>query len=297
MVGAYGEFGCNYGKVFYEAFINWTGDKWASDNIRGGLCRFGFGTEYATVCGRSQESFGYGGTGMYSYANQFNKFGQSFTKDDTITVAVDFDTSRIYFAKNGNLMEPFRKLFIPNYLQGSLLFPILSFKNSRAEFNFGQPKRPCKWLIDSGFKSLEQVAMEQGTMDGENDDDYKEIEDRPHNVDWHNHNVIDALWVWIFEALQVQEIFGAKFVCKKWYELLAKYNIIERNEIYCYYSKAKLAQRIRGNVLGIGLNIKHRESGFGVDIHSQMDILSLNAWKNGCKRGVWVCSYNLSIYI
>jgi len=121
-VGAYGEFGCNYGKVFYEAFINWTGDKWARNNIRGGLCRFGFGTEDASVCGVSQESFGYGGTGMYSWANQFNKFGQSFTKDDTITVAVDFNQQRIYFAKNGMLLEPNRELYLPNYLHGKYYF-------------------------------------------------------------------------------------------------------------------------------------------------------------------------------
>ena len=287
-VGAYGEFGCNYGKVFYEAFINWTGDKWAKDNIRGGLCRFGFGTEYASVCGRSQESFGYGGTGMYSWANQFNKFGQSFTKDDTITVAVDFDKQRIYFAKNGRLLEPNRELYIPNYLQGSLLFPILSFKNSRAEFNFGAPKKPCKWLIKNGFKCLEQVALEQGTMNGEQDDDYKQIEDNKHNVDWHNHGIIDELWLSIFESLQIPEIFSTKFVCKKWYKLLAKYNIMERNEIHCYFTKDKLGQQI----LGIGLNIKARESGFGHDINSQMDILSLNAWQNGCKIGVWVCLYS-----
>ena len=44
--------------------------------------------------------------------------------------------------------------------------------------------------------------------------------------------------------------------------------------------------------MGIGLTIKPKENGFGVDFNSQMDILSLNAWQNGCKIGVWVCLFS-----
>ena len=181
---------------------------------------------------------------MFSYWNQFTKFGESFTKDDTITVAVDFNTNRIFFAKNGIIQEPNSKYFVPEYLQGILLFPILSFKNSRAEFNFGEAKKPCKWLIDRGFKNLEQVARELGSFDGEkgDDDDKKDEDDK--KVQWHSHMIINELWLSIFESLSVPEIYGTQFVCKKWYNLINKYNIIERNEIYCYYTKGKMGMNI-----------------------------------------------------
>ena len=154
-MGAYGEFGCKYGKVFYEAYISWIGDKWSPTNIRGGLSRFGFGTERAFVCGRCPESFGYDGTGNYSHNNEFTPFSEWFTKGDTITVAIDFDNGRIYFGKNGRILEPDHDIWIPNYLRGKVLYPLLSFKNSRAEFNFGRAKKPIKWLDDMGFSSLE----------------------------------------------------------------------------------------------------------------------------------------------
>eukprot|EP01083_Nonionella_stella_P102803 292819_1 len=286
-VGAYGEFGCNYGQIMYEAYINWTGDKWKRDNIRGGLCRFGFGTQYASVCGRSADSFGYGGTGMFSWNNNFDPFGESFAKGDTITCAVDFDTQTVYFAKNGKIMRlPGRKnLFIPQNLNGALLYPILSFKNSRSEFNFGMPKKPCKWLIQNGFKTLNEVAIEQATEQGYDDDDRKN--ECTSNVNWHSEYIIPELWLVIFEGLELQGVFSTRFVCKKWCQLIHKYNIMERNEIYCYYTKGKLGQRKGGKILGIGLSITPAASGWGTDIKSQMDILSLNSWCNGCRIGVW----------
>ena len=64
---------------------------------------------------------------------------------------------------------------------------------------------------------------------------------------------------------------------------------MERNEIQCYFTKAKLGQSKGGEILGIGLTIKPQQNGYGFDINSQMDTLSLKAWQNGCKRGVWVC--------
>eukprot|EP00485_Elphidium_margaritaceum_P018628 CAMPEP_0202726024 /NCGR_PEP_ID=MMETSP1385-20130828/184398_1 /ASSEMBLY_ACC=CAM_ASM_000861 /TAXON_ID=933848 /ORGANISM="Elphidium margaritaceum" /LENGTH=973 /DNA_ID=CAMNT_0049392237 /DNA_START=99 /DNA_END=3019 /DNA_ORIENTATION=+ len=300
-VGAYGEFGCNYGKVMYEAFINWTGDKWSTINIRGGLCRFGFGSQYAMVCGRDEASFGYGGTGMFSFANEFNKFGASFTKDDTITVAVDFDEQRIYFAKNGVLQEPNRALWIPQALQGVLLFPILSFKNSRAEFNFGAPKKPCQWLLDRGFQTLEAMAIAQGNMQGEADDpsavcDGDDDDEKQMQLDWHSAYVIDELWQSIFLSLSVQGIFACKYVCQKWHHLIVTFNLMERNETCCYFSKVRLScayAKISASIgqplppiLGIGLKISEGDFG-NMSVTSQMDILSHAAWMSGVRTGVW----------
>jgi len=51
----------------------------------------------------------------------------------------------------------------------------------------------------------------------------------------------------------------------------------------CFYTKRSLSDA----TLGIGLQIAQAESGFGVEIKTQMDILSLSAWNSGCRTGVW----------
>ena len=146
-----------------------------------------------------------------------------------------------------------------------------------------------------GFQNLEHALKSGGdNIDECDDNDCKDVAVDVHNGNftWHNQGVIDELWVWIFECLEVPEIFSAQFTCKKWYGLINKYNIMERNEISCYYTKARLGQAEGGAVLGIGLTLKERQNGYGgYDFNSQMDILSLSAWQNGCKIGVWVCLY------
>jgi len=295
-VGAYGEYGVSSGKVQYEAFINWTGDKWARDNIRGGLCRFGFGSQYAMVCGRDRESFGYGGTGKFSWNNNFSTFGESFTTKDTITVAVDFDNGCIYFAKNGRLMileETGRyDLMIPRPLQGVPLYPILSFKNSRAEFNFGSPRKPCLWLQQQGFRTMEEVAAEEmnaqnGYWDeGAESDPVGVWGQNEREVDWHHEGIIPELWLSVFCGLSVQDLFAAKFVCKSWHHVISRYNISDRLEISCFFTKNTWKSKI--NALGIGLQvIGGNERGHGSSVRTQMDIISERAWRLNCRTGVW----------
>jgi len=290
-VGAYGEYGVCRGRVQYEVFINWTGDKWRRDNIRGGLCRFGFGSQNAVVCGRDRESFGYGGTGMFSTDNSFEKFGESFGNKDTITVAVDFEAQRIFFAKNGQLMRwpaaaahVLPEMYIPAALQGVALYPILSFKNSRAEFNFGAPRTPCQWLQDNGFRTLEDVASEEmgDANDGDTDPAATKWTSGP-NVDWFHEAIIPELWLSVFCGLSVEELFRAKFVCKAWHSVISKYNISERISMRCFFTKQRLDRKT--TVLGIGLEVV-RSLG-SVEVRSQMDILSETAWLSGVGTGVW----------
>lgn len=59
----------------YEIRIDWDGGK-----CDRGLCRFGWGTEEATVCGHDNQSFGYGGTGKLSFHGDFRDYGQKFGK-------------------------------------------------------------------------------------------------------------------------------------------------------------------------------------------------------------------------
>eukprot|EP01084_Bolivina_argentea_P017390 32487_1 len=143
-------------KIYYEAFISNVKSKWSPQNfIGGGLCRFGYGTLKSVLCGTDAESFGYGGTGKYSYNNKYFNFGQSFEKNDTITAALDFNKNRIYFAKNGVLFEKFHN--IPEYLLNKKLFPMVACKNITFTLNFTEPKKPCDWLIKKGFKTFEEI--------------------------------------------------------------------------------------------------------------------------------------------
>lgn len=286
-VGAYGEFGACRGRVQYEAFINWTGDKWARNNIRGGLCRFGFGTQYAVVCGRDAASFGYGGTGMFSFDNNFTKFGDPFTTKDTITVAIDFEAGTLYFAKNGQILNDGHPLVLPPALCGVPLYPMLSFKNSRAEFNFGTPLTPCSWLRRGGFRTLEEVAIaERGNFDDEgNDDGTDRVWHNGRAVDWDHEGIIPELWLSVFCGLTVQDLFAAKFVCKSWHCSISRFNISERMETTCFFTRKNIFSR--NHVLGIGLDIYDSKGRGQYQVRTQMDVLSETAWNNGCRIGVW----------
>jgi len=90
---------CNFGihnnmckGAQYEVYVNWCGDQWTEDNIKGGLTRFGWGTRYIGYdqVGKNDQSFGYGGTCMFSHNNEFIQYGESYGKGDTITCAISF---------------------------------------------------------------------------------------------------------------------------------------------------------------------------------------------------------------
>merc|ERR1719361_2757000 len=107
-------------------------------------------------------------------------------------------------------------------------------------------------------------------------------------ADWHSHRVIDELWLWIFECLTSEETLRAQRVCTKWNDIITRYNIGERHEMCCYFSKKKLSDIGCTEIFGIGLEIEpNEETGFGVTVRSQMDILSKTAWSNKCRTGVW----------
>eukprot|EP01083_Nonionella_stella_P109262 318411_1 len=271
-------------KIYYEVNVNWTGSEWNRNNISGGLCRFGFGTQNTNIVGTDGESFGYGGTGKLSYRNSFVDFGESFSKNDTICCGLDLKQKRIYFAKNGRILEPNRVLCIDDKLWNDHLYPMVSFKNSRAEFNFGAPHKPCQYLLDRGFKTFEEVYFPQT----KSNNNHNEEEDQK-RCDWHSEYIIDEIWISIFEALEYEEIFQCKFVCKQFNNLINNFNVLERNQVHCYFTKQRLNRFVDNtNVLGVGLSIDWLSVNSNqVVIKSQMDYLSLNAWNSGCRIGVW----------
>merc|ERR1719422_1047479 len=97
-------------------------------------------------------------------------------------------------------------------------------------------------------------------------------------ADWHSEFVIDELWLWIFECLTAPEVFQTQRVCTKWDDIIGRYNIAERHEMGCYFSKRKLSDIGCTEIFGIGLEIEpNKETGYGVTVRSQMDILSMTA--------------------
>merc|ERR1719474_1805646 len=289
--GVYGEFGVNVGKVFYEATISrMKGGH--SQSRPSGIC-IGFGTEHATQCGRDSSSIGYNDMGRVLVGGCCLKRQKPFSEGDTVTMAIDFNHNQVYFAVNGRLVgSKSATTLLPAELRGQRLYPLISLQSARIGVNFDTPRTPVRWLMDRGFTSLEQAAVDtqcvSKTSMANEGDDWKLAEGEGEcAVDWLGDGVIEELWLWIFECLSAAEVFRAQRVCRKWKAVIAKYNVAEREEMGCYLSKCRLTERGCTETMGIGLEIKANESGFGVAVLSQMDILSKSAWNAGCRIGVW----------
>merc|ERR1719379_1610385 len=216
-------------------------------------------------------------------------FGNTLNAKDTITVAVDMERFEIYIGVNGTLLETESTLELPENMRGRALFPMLLLQRRRVEFNFGTPRKPIKELIEKGFTTIEDIAAGQKskeqtqvatasdwlwTSQGSKDET---------TVDWTSQGITDWLWLDILVSLQTPEIYRCRSVCRQWRDLISKFNIMERNEMCCFFTKRTLATE----TLGIGMQIAQAESGYGVEIKTQMDILSLSAWTSGCRTGVW----------
>merc|ERR1719474_2542679 len=287
--GVYGEIGVNVGNVFYETTISRM-EGGHSQSRPSGIC-IGFGTEHATQCGRDSSSIGYNATGRVLVGGQCLKRQRPFFEGDTVTVAIDFNDNQVYFAVNGHRFAVNGTL-LPSELKGQRLYPLISLQSARIDVNFGTPRFPVRWLMDRGFTSLEQAAVDtqcvlKTSMVNEGDD-WKLAEGEGEcAVDWLGDGIIEELWLWIFECLSAAEVFRAQRVCRKWKAVIAKYNVAEREEMGCYLSKCRLTERGCTETMGIGLEIKAKASGYGVAVRSQMDILSKSAWTDGCRIGVW----------
>merc|ERR1719206_886692 len=93
-----------------------------------------------------------------------------------------------------DLVEPETYLYIPQWMQGMRLYPILSFKNSRACFNFGPPHMPCSFLVERGFRTLQELAKEDVTRNQEiQDDDALKVWNSS-AADWLSPDMSDELW-------------------------------------------------------------------------------------------------------
>ncbi|ETO26580.1 hypothetical protein RFI_10560, partial [Reticulomyxa filosa] len=98
--------------------------------------------------------------------------------------------------------------------------------------------------------------------------------------------IIDEIYVMIFELLEVPEMHKMFQVCRRWHSIILDYNIFERNEIACFFTKQRLSHP--DVILGVGFErIEDKKNG-RMQFKSQMDFMSLNAWMNdGVRTGVW----------
>ena len=98
-------------------------------------------------------------------------------------------------------------------------------------------------------------------------------------VDWiDSEGIIDPFWIIVFEHLDFYSVYRSQIVCKKFCKIITHYNILERNEMKCFYTKLDIYHK--KICLGIGLFVRSGDNN-RVIVSSQYDIVSLEGYNNG----------------
>lgn len=85
--------------------------------------------------GTDRLGFGFGGTGKKSNNRQFETYGESYGKDDTIGCYLDLDNMKIKWSINGTDLGTAYE--IPNNMKNLSFYPAVCMKNAEIKFNFG----------------------------------------------------------------------------------------------------------------------------------------------------------------
>ncbi len=147
-----------------QAEKQWTGGRATHGVVKGryyfeatvkskGICRIGFSSMAAhTELGRDAHGFGYGGTGMKSNKNSFEKYGQTYGDGDTIGCYIELegDNPRIVYSKNGEVLGEAFKL--DETARKMALFPAYVLKGATICLNFGAT--PFKFPLAAGFTGM-----------------------------------------------------------------------------------------------------------------------------------------------
>lgn len=126
-----------------------------------GLCRVGWATAAAArEIGTDRQSFGFGGTGMKSFGNAFQPYGEKFGLGDVIGCRLDLDARVVSFAKNGRDLGVAWE--VPRSIAGqAALFAAVSLRNAEVRVNFGgAPLRHPP----AGFSPMAAARPEQLTL-------------------------------------------------------------------------------------------------------------------------------------
>jgi len=81
-----------------------------------------------------------------------------------------------------------------------------------------------------------------------------------------------------------KDIFALSRACKLFRTVIARFHVITRKELLCFYSKKPFTDV----VLGVGIHVEHHPNGTGVkSVSSPFDLLSQEAYKDGLRESVW----------
>jgi len=157
--GARATHGVRGGKCFFEVIVK-----------SSGICRVGFSTMAAHhELGRDSHGIGYGGTGMKSFNNNFEPFGEKYGEGDTIGCAIDLSENDVdgdgekessepathskgslTFFKNGAMLG--QPLVLPESMRGAVLFPAFVLKGCSIDINFGAAA--FRYSVPTGYSSF-----------------------------------------------------------------------------------------------------------------------------------------------
>ena len=124
-------------------------------NESGGNLRVGWSTGDAKLAlGTDRFSWGYGGTATKSHNRNFEKFGQTYGKDDAVTCLLDLDRRAILYTKNGREI-PGDAFQMGKEFSGVALFPHVYTKEATFSVSFdgsgGAPPLPggYQWIASA----------------------------------------------------------------------------------------------------------------------------------------------------
>eukprot|EP00487_Bulimina_marginata_P011774 TRINITY_DN7624_c0_g1_i1.p1 TRINITY_DN7624_c0_g1~~TRINITY_DN7624_c0_g1_i1.p1 ORF type:complete len:139 (-),score=6.00 TRINITY_DN7624_c0_g1_i1:69-485(-) len=81
----------------------------------------------------------------------------------------------------------------------------------------------------------------------------------------------------LFTYLSYTDWIRCNHVCVYWHNILTGFNVIDRNEMTCFYTKESIDTNPRC-ILGVGLNVKYSNNNWITSISTEMDFLSLNSY-------------------
>jgi len=122
-------------------------------------CRVGWSTSETKpdLLGDDETSFAFeSNRGRKLHNQEFQDYGEGFTKDDTIGCFLDLEQSTISFSKNGVWFGV--AFTLPDSLKGKPLFPHLCLKNVKIKINFGA--KVANSPVPQGYQWIESIKTE-----------------------------------------------------------------------------------------------------------------------------------------
>jgi len=122
-------------------------------------CRVGWSTAETKpdLLGDDETSFAFeSNRGKKLHNQEFQDYGEGFTKDDTIGCFLDLEQSTISFSKNGVWFGV--AFTLPDALKGKPLYPHICLRNMKIKINFGA--KVANSPVPQGYQWLENIKTD-----------------------------------------------------------------------------------------------------------------------------------------